>query len=272
MFNQYFKDIVNSKNIESQRLFTMKSLHKKSLIEKLLKTAYPLKENYNPIVPLNIFQTWHTKKLPPLMKNAVNKIKINHPRFTHHLFDDNDCYEFIKNNFDSQIVDAFEKLIPGAYKADLWRYCVLYKLGGIYLDIKYEPVNNFELICLTEQEHWVLDMDGEGIYNALIVSKPGNPILLRAINEIVNNVNIKFYGASALSPTGPLLLSKYFTKEEKKSFKLRHDVSMTFDNRFIFFNGYIILKQYNGYLNEHGCNKKTLHYSELWTKKHIYSL
>lgn len=270
MFNQYFNNIVNSKNIEGQKIFTINSKYKRQMVERLLKMIYPLKESYTSVVPLNIFQTWHTKILPPIMQNAVNKIKINNPRFTHHLFDDNDCHEFIKNNFDKNILSAFEKLIPGAYKADLWRYCVLYKLGGIYLDIKYEPVNNFKLICLTEEEHWVLDMDGIGIYNALIVSKPENPILLKAINDIVNNVNIKFYGNSALSPTGPLLLSKYFTHSEKKQFRLSHDVCMSFDNRYIYFNGYIILKQYNGYLSEHNFNKKLPHYSELWAKRTIY--
>ena len=56
-------------------------------------------------------------------------------------------FDFIKNNYPVDVLEAFNKLIPGAYKADLWRYCVLYKLGGIYLDIKYSCVNNFKLIA-----------------------------------------------------------------------------------------------------------------------------
>jgi mannosyltransferase OCH1-like enzyme len=270
MFKEYLNNIVKPKNIDGNK-YLLNSTNKKLIIEEMLKRRYPLKPNYNSVVPLNIFQTWHTKELPPLMLNCVNKIKNNNPRFSYYLFDDNDCREFIKNNFDDSVINAFEKIIPGAYKADLWRYCVLYKLGGIYLDIKYEPVNNFKLITLTEKEHWVLDIDGTGIYNALIVSKPGNPILLRAINEIVNNVKIKYYGLSSLSPTGPLLLSKYFSIQEKKKLDMRHDFCIDFNNRYIYFNGYIVLKQYNGYLKEHGKNQKVRHYSELWARRAIYA-
>ncbi len=95
--------------------------------------------------------------------------------------------------------------------------------------------------------------------------------MLRAINEIVNNVNIKYYGSSSLSPTGPLLLSKYFTDREKNKFDMRHDICINFNNRYIYFNGYIVLKQYNGYLKEHGINQKVPHYSELWAKRAIYA-
>lgn len=271
MFNEYFSNIVNTKNVSNENRYLFNSKNKKIIVENMLKKSYPLKSNYKSVIPLNIFQTWHSKDLPPLMKNAVNNIKINNPRFVYYLFDDNECYDFIKNNFDSKILNAFEKLIPGAYKADLWRYCVLYKLGGIYLDIKYEPVNNFKFINLTEKEHWVLDADGIGIYNALIVSKPGNPILLKAINEIVNNVQKKYYGNSALSPTGPLLLGKYFTNQQKKGFDMSHDYCINFENRYIYFNGYIVFKQYKGYLNEHGKNQRVPHYSELWARRAIYA-
>jgi mannosyltransferase OCH1-like enzyme len=270
MFNEYLNNIVNPKNYLDIRKNLINSRHKKVIIDEMLKRPYPLKQHYNNVIPLNIFQTWHTKKLPPLMQSTINKIKTNNPAFTYYLFDDKDCHDFIKKNFDNNVVAAFEKLIPGAYKADLWRYCVLYKLGGIYLDIKYEPVNDFKLISLTEKEHWVLDMDGVGIYNALMVSKPGNPILLKAIYEIVDNVKIKYYGNSPLSPTGPLLLAKYFTNNEKKKLDMRHDVCINFNNRYIYFNGYIVFKQYSGYLKEHGANQKVPHYSDLWGKRAIY--
>ena len=100
------------------------------------KVPYPMKQQYYPVIPLNIYQTWHTKDLPPLMRNAVNKIIRMNPRFNYKLFDDNDCRNFIKDNFNEDVLNAFDTLIPGAYKADLWRYCILYKNGGVYLDIK----------------------------------------------------------------------------------------------------------------------------------------
>jgi len=161
-------------------------------------------------------------------------------------------------------------LVPGAYKADLWRYCILYKKGGIYLDIKYEPVNGFKFINMTENEHWVLDHDKNGIYNALMVCKPNNKILLKAIYNIVENVKNKFYGNSALEPTGPLLLAKYFSLSDKLKFDMYHDLYETISNRFIIFNGHIIFKSYNSYLTEHNNNKKVEHYGILWHNRKIY--
>jgi len=239
-------------------------------ISKKLKIPYPLKSYYNNIIPLNIFQTWHSKELPPLMKKSIDLIKRNNPTFSYFLFDDIDCREFIKTNFESNVLNAYDRLIPGAYKADLWRYCILYRKGGIYLDIKYTPINNFKLINLTEAEHWVLDVDKNDIYNALMVCKPNNTILLNAINKIVENVKNKFYGISALQPTGPKLLSSLFTSEQKSTFDMYHDFYLSFENRFIYFNNYLVFKSYIGYIDEHNKNKIIEHYSELWYKKNIY--
>ena len=235
-----------------------------------VKVPYPVKENYYPVIPLNIYQTWHTKDLPPLMKNAVNKIIYSNPGFNYQLFDDNDCRNFIKDNFDANVLNAFDSLIPGAYKADLWRYCILYKNGGVYLDIKYAPFNGFRFISLMEKEHWVLDIDKNGIYNALIVCKPNNEILLKAINKVVANVKNKFYGNSPLEPTGPLMLSQFFTQNDKKIFDMYHDIYQSVENRFIFLNGYLVLKSYNSYLNEHNKNKKVDYYGSLWVSRNIY--
>ena len=262
----YLKGKVNVNNSEKMQNKIIIAL----LLKKKIKIKYPIKTHYNTVIPLNIFQTWHTKNLPFLMKKNIEYIKRLNPAFTYQLYDDDDCYNFIKDNFDSDVLNAFNNLIPGAYKADLWRYCVLYKLGGVYLDIKYRPINSFKCINLCEKEHWVLDSDNRGIYNALMVCKPDNPILLKAIRQIVINVNVKYYGGSALDPTGPLLLARYFNTYEKTKFDMQHSYYEHYNNRFIYFNNYIVFKSYNGYLEEHNLNKKVEHYTTLWGQKSIY--
>jgi len=230
--------------------------------------VYPQKSSYHSIIPLKIFQTWHTKQLPPNMQSAVEMIKRTNPRFSHQLFDDNDCREFIKAHFPPVVLEAFDSLLPGAYKADLWRYCVLYKEGGIYLDIKYIPHNKFRFITLTEREHFVLDADGNGVYNALMVCKPENPILFQAINAIIRNVKRRYYGNSSLEITGPHLLSKFLPVSVKKHFSLKHEVYQ--NQKLITLNGIIVLKMYRNYYEEMRKTEKNPHYNILWNERKVY--
>ncbi len=262
------------------------------------------------IIPLCIYQTWHTTNLPPKMQQAVNTIKAHNPEFQHFLYDDNMCREFIRDNFPEDVLRAYDLLIPGAYKADLWRYCILYKKGGIYLDISYTPFNNFKFLNLTKKEHFVIDLEtfeenphfyrcessGEcRIYNALMVTLPGNQKLYKSLCQIVCNVKNKFYGKNSLEPTGPNLLKKYFTDYEKLSIELKHDfyvptddnmnanrnsieqennkyeTNFSKDNKIIKMNDYIILKCYEGYKNESNKFSNKKHYGELWEKKNIYN-
>jgi|688.fasta_scaffold59587_5 mannosyltransferase OCH1-like enzyme len=254
------KDI--AKDLEKGKLYNE---HKEKL-----KISYPLKENYESVIPLNIYQTWHTKKLPEKMFKTIKLIKNLNPRFKYQLFDDNDCREFIKNNFESDVLHSFDSLIPGAYKADLWRYCVLYKNGGIYLDIKYKPLNNFRFITMTEKEHFVLDSDATGVYNALMVCKPGNEVLLKAINQIVKNVRNKYYGTNFLEPTGPKLLQTFFSSEEKNNFDMKHYEILNHNSKVILYNNYIIFMSYDGHINDRIKYSKTKHYSDLWKERNIY--
>jgi mannosyltransferase OCH1-like enzyme len=263
-----YKSQIRDKQIRYNQIRNKQTIT--NLIMQQINIPYPLKQNYNVVIPLNIFQTWHTKNLPPLMRRAVNRIKALNPRFKYALYDDNDCREFIKNNFPLNVLNAYDVLIPGAFKADLWRYCILYKKGGIYLDIKYAPYNGFRFITLTEKQHFVLDADGDGIYNALIVSKPNNGLLLKAINKIVENVNNKNYGSNCLEPTGPQMLKTFFSDTAKHNLDMKHKWYVSFDNRFILFNNYHVLKSYNGYLNESSTFEKTEYYGVLWAKRQIY--
>ena len=228
-------------------------------------------ENPKSTIPLNIFQTWHTKKNIPLnMYAAINEVKTTNPEFKHFLFDDNDCRKFIKTHFRKEVLNAYDSLIPGAYKADLWRYCVLFIAGGIYIDIKYKMTNNFKLINLINNEHFVLDADKRGLYNAFMICRPGNKSLFKAINMIVQNVKDKFYGSSYLEPTGPKLLVKIIPINDSCVDMTHLELKQNNNNKVIMFKNIIILNSYYGHINDRLKYSKTSHYSTLWKKKEIY--
>jgi hypothetical protein len=203
------------------------------------------------IIPLNIFQTWHTLDLPPKMKEKVNLLKDNNPEFIHHLYDENMCREFISSNFDNDVLYTFDNLKPREYKADLWRYCVLYMKGGIYLDIKFECINGFKLITLTDKEYYVKNKyiynNNYGIYNGFLVCLPFNNKLLKVIYDIVDNVKNTVYfninNFESLCITGSILLNKQFIGEQ---FLLEYSDC----GNFIVLNNTKIIQKYKEYVNE----------------------
>jgi len=223
-------------------------------------------------IPHTIYQTFSTKNLPDEINNVVIQIKNRNPEFEHIIYDDDDMRNFIVDNFDEEVVNAYDSIIPGAFRADLWRYCILYKKGGIYLDIKYKPVNNFKFKTLldTGNEYFVRDLDQSesGVYNAFIIVKPNNPILKEAINKVVYNVKNKFYGNSDLEPTGPRLLKKIFKEEEINNLPLYLSKN---DNKLSIFHSKIdqpILEiDYNAYKKQKEINT---HYSILWSNRKLY--
>ena len=168
-----FKNILNNAAVNNvlnnSSLLSFKKIHNKIYKNKNLNDC-----KFE--IPANIFQTWHSKKLPPLMFKNILEIKQNNPNFNYYLYDDNDCRNFLKNHFPIKVLNAYDSLIPGAYKADLWRNCILFKMGGIYMDIKFRPINGFKLYNLLEKEHWVQDINPNYIYNAVMVCKPNNKV------------------------------------------------------------------------------------------------
>jgi len=261
-------------------------------------------------VPLIIYQTWATKDLPPKMAQCVNKLKADNPEFDHYLYDDADCREYIKTEFEPDVLEAYDLLVPGAYKADLWRYCILYKTGGIYLDIKFRCEPGFSLLELTDDnEAFVLDrpypdssipLNSElallnsstfydtlvestdintwknkqiGLYNAVMATIPNNPVLYDCIQEVVRNVKKKYYGYNPLYPTGPGLFGEiYFNGDYgRKVKKIKYFNSIA--GNYILSKNKKILSHYPEYREEQRRYTKSgpnYYYHDLWVKNNIY--
>jgi len=269
---------------EARKLVSKKHIEEENK-RKLYAMPYILsKTHYSPIIPLTIYQTWYTKDLPPSMQKNVYKLKTQNPEFSYQLYDDNDCREFIRINFSPDVLHAYDMLIPGAYKADLWRYCVLYKNGGMYIDIKLSCINGFKLIELCEAEHYVLDREIPSIfntqtpiYNAFMVCKKNNPFLLEAIHKVVRNVKNKYYGFNALYPTGPGMLSETIHETKMKGINpiMNIDMHHYYNSTFLVYRErFIISLAYPGYRNDQielykKINKKN--YTYHWIEGNIYT-
>jgi len=145
------------------------------------------------MIPKNIFQTWKTKPLTEDLENIMKTwIKMN-PSYSYKFYDDNDCIEFMKN-FDQRVYRAYKKIIPGAFKADLWRYCVLFEFGGFYCDVDTICVGSIdyfldETIDFTSPIDIAMSKNYEyNLFNAFIGSKAKSKVMKNCIERVVYNV------------------------------------------------------------------------------------
>jgi hypothetical protein len=180
-------------------------------------------------IPKYIFQTWETKDISDGFKTLIQSWKDNNPNYTHVFLDDNERREIIKQNFHERVYNTYCKIIPGAFRADLWRYCMLYIYGGVYVDIDticYSNLDDF----LSEDIEFMTPIDLNncsylGTYNlsnGFIVSIPKHPILLNCIERIVYNVENNIVPFSNLDFSGPGVLGKstntFLNLNEESSF------------------------------------------------------
>ena len=181
------------------------------------------KASSDTMIPKNIFQSWETEVVPDIVYERVQKMIRDNPEWNYYFFNKNLRREFIQRFFDDNVLYTYDNLIPGAYKVDLWQYCILKKFGGFYLDMKCLPVEKLDHIVgnsstfIASRDLYNTRRAGDFyVYTAFLFSKPNQIFLEVAIKEIISNVKSGYYGSDQLLPTGPGLLGKALNIAQSK--------------------------------------------------------
>ena len=150
-------------------------------------------------------------------------------------FNDRACKNFIKQHFGPNIVKAYNKLIPGAYKADLWRLCILYIHGGIYGDLTQTFVKEYDVNKDNPDIILVRDRgstSGAGVYNAFMAAKKRNGFIQYCIEKLVKQILMNDLGRDSLDITGPQALRRhYLTFFKKRTIDLGLQTLVGIDNK-----------------------------------------
>ena len=133
---------------------------------------------------------------------------------------DQDAAAYILQHFSYDVYVCFMALRPGAFKADLFRYCAMFKHGGFYSDLR--QVITVPLDTLVKEGDKIMvpvdfpyhgckgtiqslfEHKGPRTYQiALMAAVPGLPVFEACIRRIVDNVMHQRYPDCYLSFTGP---------------------------------------------------------------------
>ncbi len=162
------------------------------------------------LIPKKIFQSWKTKNPPPKIQENIRKIREMNPEYEYILFDDNDCRQFLQKHFGDNYANAFDELIPGAFKCDFWRYAVMYIVGGVYIDIDMTPLVPFREM-FSDKDEFVSIVDRTvsnypGIFQSFIACRTAHPIMRTSLDLAFYNIVSKrnnLFNTGILSITGP---------------------------------------------------------------------
>jgi mannosyltransferase OCH1-like enzyme len=143
-------------------------------------------------------------------ERAIRSVRDAFPGCEHRIWNLGEATEFISGHFDRDVARAFDRLAPYAYKADLFKYCLLHVVGGWYVDAGVTMLGSplrapfassanppgFVLFRSTgpDDAPWNCSV-------ALLYAEPGHDVFTTAIAEVVDNCKNQRYGATPLSPT-----------------------------------------------------------------------
>jgi predicted secreted protein len=146
-------------------------------------------------IPRIIHQTWYddvTYDRYPQLARLQASWK-TYAGWEYRFYNDDAARQYIQTHYPSRFLDAYDALIHGAYKADLFRYLVLLREGGVYADIDIMLQGSLDALITSSLSFFVprdvpCAYAGEAycLWNGLIGSSPGNPIIVRAVERLVN--------------------------------------------------------------------------------------
>lgn len=139
-------------------------------------------------IPKTIMQTIKSKQVPFRLARYIDKISEHNPSFSREIYDDNDIENFIRD--DPKLMEAYNNIEIGVVKADFFRLVWLLKQGGVYADI--DMISLKEIENLENTDMFVLhDKLRDEIAFHFLASTKGNPIIRKALDVCVTNINEK---------------------------------------------------------------------------------
>ena len=157
----------------------------------------------------NIFQTWWTSDLPAGVQSIVDRTIALNPDFIHYLYLDADMDEFVHVNYPGRISEAYDRLNIIVAKVDFWRYLVLYKYGGVYLDMDSAIDKPLAELIRPEDQAIITAEGNPGLYVQWgLIFAQGHPILGRVIDLVVSNIETNRYPNDVHKMTGPTVYTE----------------------------------------------------------------
>ena len=160
-------------------------------------------------IPKVIYQTYSSKsKIPWIAQYHIKQMCKMNPSYEYRFYDDHEIDKFIQEEFDSETYSQYLKLNIGAAKADFFRYAMLFKKGGVYVDIDSRVAGDLDDWILPDDTGIITAERHPGMYVqwALVYDK-GHPFLKKTLENVLDNIKDNRYPHDIHKMTGPTVYS-----------------------------------------------------------------
>ena len=195
--------------------------------------AYVPRQPEGTTIPRIIHQTHRSwDALPADIRDSIAAFRARNPGWEYRFYDDEAVTRFIRASYGPDVLSYFERIDPcyGAARADLFRYLLMYRVGGVYLDIKstirppideiIRPDDRLILAQWSQTERFVDSgrhdwdlggrIEGGELQQWHVICAPGHPYLQAVIHTVMRNIDCYIPGmhgsgrAAVLRVTGPI--------------------------------------------------------------------
>ena len=152
------------------------------------------------LIPRLVHQTWYEPLTPEKYPN-MSRLQQSWKQsgWKHTFYDDAAAAKFLETHFPPPVLEAYHAIQPGAFKADLFRYCCLLIQGGVYADMDVLLETNLEH-AIAPNIGFMTPIDEPGIkvgqqaclWNGFMAVAPGHPFVAKTIELVVNNIRNRF--------------------------------------------------------------------------------
>lgn len=161
------------------------------------------------MIPKVVYQSWYTREFHPIVQAKLDAMKRLNPDYRFVLYTDEEMDEFVNKEFPGEIAECYNRLNIVVAKVDFWRYLILYKYGGIYLDIDSEILRPFsEWVEETDQAILSAEQNDYKFVQWCLLFSKGHPILQKTIETVVKNIQENRFPNDICKMTGPCPFSE----------------------------------------------------------------
>lgn len=169
-------------------------------------TQYPVER----AVPPLIHRVWECADIPKRYEEDIMSWIDNAAGMFVFLWTSEVRKTFINKTLGPGNLELYNRLLPGAYRADLFRYVVMYHLGGVYSDVDAHLHMKLSNIgYLFNGTTLAIDIDAKRLLNgAILMSARKQAIFLCAMGEVFDHSAHRLYFDSDLDISGPGILGE----------------------------------------------------------------